>query len=100
MRSGSRYSVRDRPQDDGSGGLAFVKRERSHVRVVLDTAAARAGTRLRHYIAHRLFALAAARSDAELELQLVERVDALCDRGTNFPVGHRLAHANDHGDTR
>jgi hypothetical protein len=65
--------------------------------MMLDPTAARADTALRHHIAHGLFALATASSDAQLELELVERVDAIRDRGTDLPVGNRLAHANDHG---
>lgn len=98
-REQQRLAARSTAQKN-SGSLALVERERCGVRVMLDTAAARAHTSLRHDIADRFFALAAAGSDAELELQFVERVDALRNRGTDFSVGHRLAHADDHGDTR
>ena len=81
----------------GSGGLAFVERDRHRMRMMFDPTAARADTALRHDIAHGLFALAAAGSDAQLELKFVERVDPIRDRGTDLPVGNRLAHANDHG---
>jgi hypothetical protein len=81
----------------GSGGLAFVERNRHRMRMMLNAAAARTHAALRHDVAHGLFALAAAHGDAELELELVKRIDAFSDRSTDLPVGYRLAHADNHG---
>src|SRR3954464_5814296 len=76
--------------------LAFVKRHR-HGLLMLEAAPARAHAALHHHVAHRVRAHTAAGGDAELELQLVERVDAFRDRGTDLSVRNRLADTDNHG---
>lgn len=83
-----------------SGGLAVVERHRDWVSVVLDTAPARADTLLGHEVAYGLLALAAARGDAKLELEFIERVDALGEGRADLAIGNRLAHADDHDELR
>jgi hypothetical protein len=55
-----------------------------------------ANAALSHDLAHRFFALAAARGHAQLELQLLETVRTLRNGGPDLSVGDGLAHANDH----
>src|SRR6185437_7248182 len=95
-RASPRHSSRGVKQI--SGGLAFVERQRYGLRAVLDdTAAASAYAALQHDVAHGFFALAAARCDAELKLQLVERVDALGDGGADRTVRNGFADTDNHG---
>jgi hypothetical protein len=47
--------------------------------------------------AHMAFAFAAAKSDTQLELQLVERINAFADGSANVAVRYGLADANNHG---
>lgn len=47
--------------------------------MMLDTAPARADALFGHEVAYGLLALAAARGHAELELEFIERVHALCE---------------------
>jgi hypothetical protein len=86
-------------QAEASGCLALVKRQVNRVKRIgpLDAAPSFADAALSHDIAHRLLALAAASGHAELELKLIKRIDALGNRGANFPVRDGLANADDHG---
>jgi hypothetical protein len=79
-------------------GLAFVER---HLHRLLrymarDAALALADAALGHDVPDGRLALAAAGSDAEFELQLVEGVRAFRHGSADFAVGNGLAHANDH----
>ena len=85
------------PASPASSGLAFVKRQRHDLRVMIETAAACADTAFHHDAAHGIRALAAAGGDAEFELEFVERVDAFRDRGTDLSVRNRLADTDNHG---
>ncbi|VVD27859.1 conserved protein of unknown function [Paraburkholderia dioscoreae] len=85
------------PCNPVSGSLAFVKRQRYSVLIMLETAPGRAHAALHHDVAHGLRALAAAGRDAELELKLVERIDTVRDRGTDLSVRNRLADTDNHG---
>ncbi|CAG9258136.1 hypothetical protein BCEP4_1960006 [Burkholderia cepacia] len=95
MRPGPHVYTRRR-----SGRLAFVERDRDRMSVVLDSALARADALFGHEVAYGLLALAAARGHAELELEFIERVHALCEGRANLAIGNRLAHADDHGELR
>jgi len=77
--------------------LALVKHHGHSLRLMLEAAAACAHAALHHHVAHRIRALAAAGRNAELELQLVERIDAFRDRGTDLSVRNRLADTDNHG---